>query len=318
MSESPYQYPQPKILTQRGLISIDDVIINSDCVYDYTGTNKLLPIRDIKIIQSAKIYEVTFTDGRKEMYTDQDLLPSKGIIKQISLEYNQGRVMKPLYPDPYTAGALFGYGYYENSEIELPITKQPVKDMLSHKYNVGNNGIVLTWEDFFEDYEFYAKNKNPKDPLFPYDYEYSSTFNRLQFIRGVFDTGYSPTDFPDVAGISHWDVERLKHIQKILWSLGVLSKIYYGPPKDDIPSARWSLEIIGKYKYYPGFFYSIEGICKMIDAHHKIYLEPPTECVYVKEIKEIPELAGSYTQHIILDSRELVYVSENYLPRFSI
>lgn len=319
MSESPYQYPFTRLLTQRGIIPIDDIIINSDCVYEY-GTNRLLLIRDIRIVQTDVIYLARYSDDRKELYTTNEKFPTKKI-EQFPVEFNIGNIVKPLYPDPYTAGALFTYGDFTKEEIVLPLEKAPISDLICNKYNIeineyGTTG--LTWKKFFEDYEFYAKTKNPKDPLIPYEYMYASLFNRIQFIKGAFDAGYSPNDFPNGIGISHWDTNILKIIQKMLWSIGVLNKIYIGPEKSEIPYARYSLEVIGKYRHYPGFFYNINHMSKMINSDYTMQKNDPPEIVKITDLKPIPGSAGVYAQHIVLDNPDLVFLSENFLPRFSI
>ena len=323
-----------EILTQRGIIPAADVNIG-DFLYEYETSNRL-EIKHIEKITTA-IYDIKYTDKRVEKINEKGLIycnNQKHRVDEVSckefpftqplqlypVNFNKYNVTKPLDPDPYVAGALFSYGDYEDEFINLPIIKESVVDALCNKYAMEIMSIdgvyhfkykhedeFVRWKDFFSRYAFYAKNKNPNEPLIPTEYMYTSIKDNLEFIKGVFDTGYSKQDSPDIVSIKMKDRKRLEIIQRILWSLGIPS--YIGNDK-----GINKLDIIGKMESYPGFFYSEDTIAHFINADADSYKTNPTFYVMVESVT--PSLLHIHDDwyEFYTDKKHAVYMSSNFLP----
>ena len=245
-------------------------------------------------------------------------------IRLFPLIFLPDKVSRPLYPDPYVAGALFIYGNYDDEYLNLPLDRYQVNNNFSHGYNVeyfpllGKNTVYfqwkgkdtdhrITWKEFFPCYEFFAKNKDTSMPPIPDDYMYSTYKDRVQFIRGVFDLGYMKSDSPDYASINHWSKERLELVQRMLWSMGIPSQ-----PK----RTRWRLDIMGSLKDYPGFFYWRPFIDNMIMTDRNVIKTDPPLRYGITKITKIKNKPG-VTKHLILEKPQSLFSTIDYLPRVS-
>lgn len=139
---------------------------------------------------------------------------------------------------------------------------------------------------------------------------------------GVFDIGYNKTRFPDFVAIEHWDENRLKIIQRILWSLGIPSVIEYDPvyKDDDGVYHKYSynrdfrLRILGKKSNYPGFFYDINELEYHIGEDSWMNkLEPQ----WIFKVVKSKKYCHGYMSNIVLD-KPTWYYTANYLPRLSL
>lgn len=329
------EYIETKIITHKGIINISEVNIG-DKVYEY-NTGKLLEVRGIKKSKDTEIFEVTFSDKRTSLRTHDEILPA-GEIETKPLEFNHDKVVKPLYPDPYIAGALFIYGNHEDKYLSLPLDMDAANNEFANKYNLdyGNrldHNIVyfsysytpnklITWREFFKDYDFYAKTKKKSSPIIPNEYMYGSIKDRIQFIMGVFDLGYDKTRFPDFVAIQHWNEDMLKLVQKILWSLGVPSVVEYDPIyRDDermihkyLYNREYRLRILGDKSRWPGFFYDINKLEHFIIEDSWIKkLEPK----WIFKVQSSKRYCHGFMNNIVLDKPSWYY-TENYLPRLSL
>jgi hypothetical protein len=277
---------------------------------------------------------------------------------------SDNKVTNPVSPDPYVAGALLIYGDQKDPYINLPSFTSAINTTLAHKYQLnyanersanGNfyfryNGApfdkLITWDEFFPNYTFSAKPGNLENPSdVPLEYHRSSIRDRIQFIQGVFDAGYDKTIFPNSCGIAHISGSKLLEVQKILWSLGILSTITYdqsilcrmepdkisiseptipstgGNIKVDIsfkiPSSYknkdYRLYVLGKNSIYPGMFYNVESIENLIQNKYKSHK-------YFKfklEIKSIKFCDKISTRNILLNKPYMKYLTDNFLPKIS-
>ena len=111
------------VLTQKGVKAIEDVDIG-DIVFEYK-TSRLLEVYDVNRYNIGPIYEVTYSDKRKEFYSVQDYIytgysiipfirllryPKEtklGIIKSYQTDFElPDEVRDELILDPYIVGAL--------------------------------------------------------------------------------------------------------------------------------------------------------------------------------------------------------------------
>ena len=284
-----------KVLTDKGNKSINNVNIG-DKLYEY-GTGNLLEVKDLVKV-SGPVHMIFYSDGRHGFYLQNqyiyngnimllldDIISNKASksshIIQYQIDFNSDKVVNPLFPDPYVAGALFAYADYENENISIPlyfkqsdefwvnltdeiipadaIDKSDVPSIY-FIYNGDLSETPITWDKLFPNYKFYAKDGDGY-PIFPIEYERGSIKDRNKFIRGIFDMGYIKEIFPDgTVGIVGRNDKILKEIQKILWSIGVISIIKYDSLLYKMRGYEYKLELTGDYRMYPGLFNNINNI----------------------------------------------------------
>lgn len=327
------EYIDSGIITPNGVMSIKDAHIG-DKIYDYY-TGEISEIKDIKETKLCRILNVHFSDGRSELRPFYESLLSHRI-KMNAIEYHKDDITDILEPDPYTAGALLIYGDWSDNYINLPIDKCKVDSFIMHRYNanyaskLGKNknyfsynsrpNMPITWDEFFNKYDLYVKTGKRKSPPIPHEYIHSSIRDREKFIRGVFDIGYDHNRFKGSICLEHTDENKLLIVQRILWSLGITSKIEYDPvyKEDDwsvhkYPNKReWRLTVLGSKKHYPGFFYDIFNIEDAILENS--WLDKLTQ--WEMKVVSSEYYCTGYMLNIVLDKPRWFYTS-NFLPRLS-
>ena len=342
-----------KILTDKGYKYIHN-LYPGDKVHDYKSSN-YFTVNKIIPIKYKKICRIEYDDGRSQLIGLNDMIyignnqitqlnetlnNIKTDIETHSFEYKE--LYNILNPDPYIAGALLIYGNYDTKYISLPMYATKVCEELAYKYKIQYADIIennqyffsyhntenrITWEEFFPDYKFYAKTLNKDDPIIPYEYQFASVNDRRQFVRGVFDAGYDKEYSKYYNMIIHNDENKLKEFQKILWSLGILSKIEYIPKyrynedniyASDVTFKRYyQLELINSFlKDYPGFYFDYDNIINMIQNHENMII--PIQRYSEYRIKSVKIIGSGVIDNIILDIPNATYITENYLPRISL
>lgn len=345
------------VYTQRGLVDIRNLVYG-DTLYEYrTGKpHKVLSIkksnnRIIKVHYSDgreaiySIDELLFTGNNiVDMYSALEIKEFPKI-KLWGFD-NSKYIDKPkLDPDPYTAGIFLTYGDYSMNEINLPLDLW--KNFLSDFYtcNIQASSIpkdnmvlftylmsvsYLTWNQFFNnDRNLYNKvdawvlTKKITSPCIPNEYMFASINDRWKFIRGIFDFGYNKLISRDEISICHWSEERLTWIQRLLWSLGITSNIEYNPFKS-LESRPYVLTITGDYDCYPGMFYNVDYTRNQLQNDNSFYAKHNQLDMKIDKIipiignKELIEIDTTNMCNVILDQPNVLYVSDNYLPRVSI
>jgi hypothetical protein len=335
-----------KVLTDKGVVPID-TLVPGEFVYEY-HTGNLLEIKDIVDLDVDDVYEVEYSDHRKSYYQSKDYIYLGNSVSRIGdffknkfsmkleninsnftqfpLEYEKNRIRKQLVPDPYIAGALLIYGDLNLEFINLP-SNMNIPTSLLYKYNLDYGNTVdgnkntficlgdpykreITWNKFFPLSNFYAKTHNNNDPIIPNEYLLGNINDREQFIRGIFDIGCDFNVYKDFIAISHSEELMLNEVQKILWSLGILSHVVYNP-KYETGNRLYHLIILGDYNNYPGLFYNINKIEKSIENNNM-------KEDFKLQLKKIKWKCIGYTSNIILDKKYMFYITDNFLPRISL
>lgn len=333
------------ILTNRGVVELKN-IIPGDYVYEYK-TGNLLKVIGIDEPCESLITHVIYNDKRIEyvresdsIYTGNNIIESRFInsqtkftdITQYPIEL-KNRVTTLLDPDPYLAGAFLTYGIINDPYVNLPYYMTGINDVFSNKYSieyasnsVGLDGRVyfkyindpsgkrITWKQLFgEDIKL--------DKLFQ-KYLMSSIKNRTQFIRGIFDMGYSPALFRNnKIGVVCSSKTTLEMIQNILWSLGILSKVEYDDFIDPYHNNKYKLEIIDKHIGYPGFTYILENIEYLLDKDNQIISYEPQFTLKIRS-NSSPHTGGFYLSYgtmgnLVLEKPKALYLTSQFLPRVS-
>lgn len=329
------------VLTQRGIIPAEDVL-PGDFLYEY-GTNKLIQIHAISRLDNQRIYDVRYTDGRVEkvgedekvffnnkIYSPFEL--TGGILNNIIPIHryvcDYDKLYEGLDPDPYVTGALFIYGDLNDEYINLPADRDEADAVLLHKYNITyanethptkkyytyvGSDEKIKWIDFYKDYDFLNKTHVIGTPYIPDEYVYASPADRIQFITGAFDIGYSPNVTPDTVSLIHKDPYMIDMVQRILWSLGIMNHSSRVNNSD-----VYQLDILGAEEDYPGFFYDIGFRSRMINNIAEVYkCSPPLEL----RIKSVTPSLFSGKQNIYAfytDKPDALYYSAQYLPRVAL
>lgn len=345
------EYIGKKVYTQRGIIDVKEVV-PGDTVYEY-GTNEKLRVISTVDSECKDLLQIVYTDGRTSICTDEEnVLNGDEIIPIFELsktkmfqeidvspvDFNYGRITEPLFPDPYVAGALLIYGRYDTEYINLPLDRSAADQLFSNKYsldfadklednttfyawNSSDPANPITWNEFFPKYDCYVKSRKVTSPLIPKEYTDAPIRDRMKFIMGVFDIGYNKEMFPNSVGIAHIKEERLMEVQRLLWSLGVLSKITYDPLLPLARGREYRLDILGNKERYPAFFYDINAINQQILNNKFVNPINPFKFMIdrITPLKENgAEIKNGFTTNLLLDKHKAIYVSENFLPRVSL
>lgn len=248
--------------------------------------------------------------------------------------------VEPLFPDPYITGALLINGNYDSPYINLPDDRHSADQLFAHKYNLDfadkigdgynyysfdgdDKSNMITWKDFFKNHDCYVTTGKITSPIIPSKYEFSDIGNRKKLIRGIFDVGYDPDLFPDSICITNKDEERLKVVQRILWSLGISSTIRFGTTnKLDSINRCYQLHVVGKYDGYPGFFYDISSIKKNLDNDNKLIYHTNQFEFKITNIGTVKrygaEILKGYIGNVILEKKNALYLTQNFIPRVSV
>lgn len=254
-------------------------------------------------------------------------------IQQYPVKFQNRGFIDTLKPDPYIAGALLIHGDFDDEYINLPMDRESADNHFAHRYNldfsqmkVGKrrcyyqyNGApkskAIKWVDFFKGHHIYATTKCREDPIISPCYTRASMTNRWKFIMGAFDIGYSKSIFPDTISISANDEYRLVLIQRMLCSMGVLSKVSYDGSINDKIGRCYRLDIVGSYDTFPGFFYDIEHINRILQNHNRKFNFEPKFELRIESIKRYTE---GYMYNVELNKPHAIYIDSNFLPRISI
>lgn len=323
------------VQTTEGDVNINDISIG-DTVYSY-DSKKELEVMEIVDLTKEDVYKVTYTDGREDYYQESELIyigygviPIKsliddrrhgmhGSIKQYQISYGTSYNPHVRRSDPYISGALCIYGNAKDEFINLPSDCTAANSFFINKYQafyewkIGSNATyfsrngdinnkLISWKDFFH-------NKTCHDII--KEYKRASINDRWEFIRGVFDIGYKSEAFPDSCSIAHSDEDKLKIVQEILWSLGVLSKTDYDPSLQLGKGREYRLDILSpSFDNYPGFFYNIDSIERMIRNQSRL-LNPK----FKLQIGKIEKYNSAFSRRLIFNQRNSVYLTSNFLPR---
>lgn len=292
-------------------------ISSSDLIYTGHSICKMIPAIDKCLIRDR------FDNSPVQL----------SIIKQYPVEFIKDQLVDTLNPDPYIAGALLIHGDFDDEYINLPMDRESADNHFAHRYNldfsemkVGNNRCyyqyngapkseAIKWVDFFKGHRIYATTKCMEDPIIPFCYTRSSMTNRWKFIMGAFDIGYSQKLFPETVSISANDEYRLVLVQRMLCSMGILSKVSYDGSINDKIGRCYRLDIVGSYDTFPGFFYDIDHINRILQNHNRKFNFEPTFELRIESIKKYTE---GYMYNIELNKPNAIYIDSNFLPRISL
>lgn len=347
-------YHPINILTDRGIVELKD-ILPGDKVFEYK-TGNLLKVIGISEPSRSLINKITYSDRRVEyirscddLYTGKDIIPMLIVpknqefhdIKQYPVKFDHA-VHNTLDPNPYIAGMFLMYGDYHDRFINLPSNMTGFNNINGFRYAVNNNltpikyndkvyfkyadnskNLRITWKQFFKDIDIYATTKDVREGTIPDEYVMTSAKDRIQFVKGIFDIGYAPNLFDDkVVGIVNKSNRKLKALQELLWSLGILSKIEYEPAIDAEHESMYKLSIIGDYDGYPGFTNMLSSIEELIDRDNKIITFTPPFKTKIANISQI-DCKGNYSTsgimgNLILEKPKALYLTSNFVPRVSV
>lgn len=335
-----------KVLTSDGVKPIDEINIG-DKVYEYE-TNNLLEVTGIMKYKPSTVYYVVYSDGRCTMFLENEPYfdgwqiikdgfnhESRVNIIQPPIEFNKDKVVNPLPMDPYLAGPLFVYGDHNNPLVNLPYYYTNKLDekyleslyLIQNIYDMNNNPYILfndirdesecaiAWNELYERFNI---NKFYKDQIteFPIEYIRASFNDREKFIRGIFDIGYSKDIFENGIGIVGSNKVMMNEVQRMLISLGVISKITYSPVLHRIRGFEFRLDIINHYSSDPGLFHNIENIMEVIEHEKELMDGNNYPSIKISMIKALPIKGCMY--NLYLEEPNQIYLDSNYLPRVSL
>lgn len=333
------------VLTATGFKHASQLEIG-DSVVEY-GTNKVYQVTRIIQSKPCKCYVVTYNDRRhaiyhidEKVYLGNRIVPVHDIVNSnIVMDFEQYPVIygsdHNLYSpslSPYITGALLTYGDWRLPYVCIPFGRPKIIPTLCNEHDleceISKDGYVFKWKcaksddefikwiDIFPEHYFYYKRYK----YIPHEYKYSSLKSRWQFIKGVFDIGYSSDEFIDIVGISHPSENMLLEIQDILWSLGIMSTVTFRVTPEQQASGiteNYVLEILSKeVSTYPGLSYDINNIEYLINTDAELIKRP-----FNLQIMRVVDAFGfdQFSCNFETDKGiEMVYISDQYLPRISL
>lgn len=334
------------VITTKGVKSITDINIG-DYVYEFNTGRKVM-VTGVEKTEPEIVYHIIYTDGRSQMflgnqfiYTGQkiEFLPDEKETKEITFSsLNPKRIEFDQYPvieglDPYTFGMLYMFGNFYDSYVNLPISVGQASRLLLDKYtfiNVGeigydycyfrynNSDQNIKWTDLFE----IGSQEDVISAMrsIPDKYIYTSAKNRIQFVTGVFDFGVDlDMSYRKNISIINNDSLRLNELQRILWSLGIISITNYSVPIHNFLGIDYMMTVLPSLENngYPKFFYNIDKINRFIMESNAL------DNVQIKNFETLPKLftkfgtkkKWSYQLH--LEEPKVVFLTKNFLPMVS-
>lgn len=345
-------YHPTMVHTHRGLIEMRD-IIPGDRVYEY-GTSRQVTVLKAVFPEVDHLYKIEYVDKRTQIVMEHSAIfegnsivrirdafnllqkvgpfLTYGDIKTFPIDFVGKRIYTRPFPDPLVAGALLTYGDYDDPYINLPSDRDGINDHFAHRYNLDyanylEHGKVyfkfngapedsrITWKEFFPSQNMFVTSRCFNDPLIPIEYQRASIADRWHYVQGAFEIGYSQKMFPNSVSIAHTSERRLEELQKMLWSLGIMSKISYDPSLEPSKERQYRLDLIGKFEGYPGFFYNVENIEHISNNDWDV---PHPDRYIPFAISSIDYMTEGVVGNLILDRPRVVYTEGNFTPRVSI
>ncbi|MCM1215417.1 MAG: hypothetical protein NC548_12965 [Lachnospiraceae bacterium] len=335
------------VLTTNGSKCISH-LTPGDILYEY-GTSEPLEVQEVIKTDIQTIWSIEYNDKRKMHGTESTpiiygdrMFPLKDAVRigkypplpTFALDFYKGHIESPLFPDPYMAGALLIHGDYDDEYVNLPIeTRATPNNFIRFKTTsaiaeiLGEDKIYfhwkhkssterIKWKEYFPPvHMMYVTWRQAGTPIIPVSYMRASINDREKFIRGVFDVGYNRSVIPDNVGTMNCELTHLEEVQKMLWSLGYLSKIVYNPMIKLSNGKNWRLELLGNYQNYPGVFYDISHIRHALDRDNKIVPKEPNMRLKIKKIERI---GRGYTYKVRVNKPHAICVTSNFLPKVTI
>ena len=342
-----------KVVTHVGIKPADKVL-PGDYLYEY-GTSEMMEVVDIEIHENEKIWDVRYSDKRVEKVGEDELIYFDGKLHSPNDLYGEidriipieryvcdfGKLIPPVKPDAYSAGAILAYADIFDDYVNIPNTKTTAENHILHVngwnvypeaakdkiyFMIGDSNQKLTWADVFafksarSNMAMFMIDHHMDSPIIPYEYTYGKVEDRIKFIRGVFDTGYSRDITPDRISITMTDDIRMRTIQRMLWSLGIMSYMHSN-------NGIFQLDILGPEEDYASFFYDFENRARMIDKDFDIYKSNPIFKLYVESVTPSLIVRKEPIYHFRVAKRKgaryvveknALYYSDQFLPRLTL
>lgn len=340
-------YADYSVLTNRGIVSINDVNIG-DYVYEFNTGRKIM-VKGLEQSDLAPVYQVIYNDGRSKFFLENQMIYTGkmvcmvdeaakmkheefGSINPKRIEFDQNPVIEGL--DPYTMGMLYAFGDFTDTLVNLPISGNQASRLLSEKYTfidvgeIGHEKCCFRYHDSYKNITWrellnFGDDVVPAEFLkdIPYAYMYTTVKNRIQFITGIFDFGFDyDTVFRKSVGIIGNDLNRLQEIQRMLWSLGVVSCSDYNRNMSILTGINYMLSIYptAENNGYPKFFYNVEKINRFLTEDNAIdNAQVQNFEVKPKFFKRIGT-RKKWAYNLVLEEPQAIFITKNYLPHVSV
>ena len=201
----------------------------------------------------------------------------------------------------------YGTINYLNEKLHIfPIENDDRKIYFRHEGSFNR----IEWIEFFSMFPF-VNNRNIKRPAIPTAYTRGTPNERFQLIRGVFDFSYKMEN--ELATVRNISGDKLKEVQRILWSLGIASLIHHVSEDNVIESLR--LEVYHKHiEELAGLFYDVKTIKDFISLDTHPFAVITDSDFHVSNI--FPRGTG-YMYQIITEKPYEIYLTEDFLPGVS-
>lgn len=273
-----------------------------------------------------------------------DFAGSSNIMFRTSIDYYEipfdNIVKSPLPIDPYILGVLYSCGdftdkYVNIQNIPLSVISEVIlnknwgftsaSSLNGDKYYLHIDGqeSKLEWDTFFNPLLFMSLDDDvfwdavkTNFEVIPDSYKYASTLDRLKFIRGVLDISYNKEENPDNIAISSTSNRKIKEIQSVLLSVGILSTTGILEKDHQLGIPKTYLSIIDGLSRYPSLFGKFDNIEYMLDIDNKIIDHEYKNRLRLKKVLSKPNTGWTHRLRL-LEPRQ-VFLSSNYLPLVSL
>lgn len=344
-----------RVITPRGDIPIKN-IRPGDYVYNYL-TNEVKEVKDVKRVADRCFSVIYSDGRILSCLNSDLVLDGGEIIDMETFKYHiSNQSIKDLFTRIYyfncdetprnaaLIGALYTYGDWSKNNINLPITPSKAYELYGDtyeyklmKHKIGDNDLFtefinptlegfmntsLFWTNkikytdvFYREYftEIYDKEKR----TIPKRYMYGSYKTRNQFMNGVVDMGKH--FFTEAGELTIYCGNKyiVKELQKMLWSMGIISTSIYSPGHSKIFGYDYNITIRKRGNKVPEFIYNIQDIKDINNKQNqKNYEFIPDFKVVPVMIKEMPNMIMTY--NIMLDKPNQPFLLSNFMPKISL
>lgn len=272
-------------------------------------------------------------DGEKiVILTDNEALrlEMNGTVQFASSEYLNR-------PDPYSAGCLLPVGDFAKPYVNLPsdrtdsleaitvsnhweVTAGDTVDNLGFKLIGDHDDNRVGWQDFMHSHEGIELRDLSSSRITRSDYLIAPITDRVEFLRGFFDTNY--LDLELEGGLKRVELEPevsipyygwIKFIRDVMFSLGIGSRLT--SLRSGRNKSQYGLQPRCQLRDFARLFNRVEKAERLLAAAEKEPF-PRDNSVYLRSIELVFHATGTYNV-IAENGQQVVYLGTNFLPKVS-
>lgn len=287
------------------------------------------------ILDGTGFTNVKFLKNKIESGCNTDELPVR--------RYDFEKCRENLF-NPALIGALYVYGDWSKDYANLPITPMRAQELYGYSYiydvkrsrklspedsyiefvKPTEENILrpLLWKNkikftdlFHTDYFYEICSKEER--TIPKKYMYSNVKTRNDFLSGIFDVRkHYISDSGEIVLFCN-NMTVVKEIQKMLWSLGIISISSYSQKRSKVFGYDYEIVIKKRDEKVPDFIYNTDDISNIITERTKKEYEFVLNFEMIPTmIRRTPHYTSSY--NLVFDKPNVPFLTGNFMPKVSL